>query len=90
MKLQIIGYLATDSDGFQYLHKKLPTKKLIHTKEIKNNGLIIRKEQGEWKIKGSFKKELGIAKILIGKKAIEHTWKDSPIKFNITMEKAND
>lgn len=84
------GYLATDSDGWQYLFKKIPKRKYYKNQDIRNidgdKGEI--KQHGEWVpgLFNSFSIEAGLVKILIGKELFNHTWQNNPIKMKINME----
>ncbi len=84
----IIGYLATDSDGFQYLHKMPPTRKCYKKADIRNidgEAGVIR-HNGEWLSRKSYEDEAGLYKFLLGRDFLQHTWQDEPVKTTIIIQ----
>ena len=84
----IPGYLATDSEGWQYLFKREPKRILYKKQDIRNidgEAGVIQKN-GEWKCRKGFKDTAELHKFLLGRDYLQHTWQDEPVKTTITIQ----
>lgn len=80
---KFFGFIGTDSDGFQYMHKMWPSRVPYKKTSYGENGFPM---EGEWKSKKHYKKEVKLYKFLLGKNCIKQTWMDEPIPANLIIE----
>ena len=83
-EVSFTGWLATDSDGYQFVYKDFPMR--INHKKHKDERPTPTK-RGEWRQGSWLFPESKLSKFLLGKRLFKnHKWKDNPVKIQLDIK----